>query len=78
MIDKQAYPVNLIQIIRLQDDAANNTCARSGLHHHFGLSEEEVEVGVNGRCVALLSDSELGALWANGNFACSDFSLIQS
>jgi hypothetical protein len=56
------YPVDFIENIGFQDNTADNTNTRSSLQDNLGLSKEEEEVGLNGRRVALLCNSELGTI----------------
>lgn len=57
-----AYPVNLVQVLGLQDDTADNTLARGGLHGDLDLSVEDVEVGLDGRGFPALADGERSAV----------------
>jgi len=58
----EELPVDLVEVIALEDDGADDTLARSGLHGHINAAEEEVEVGLDGRRLTLLGDAELRAL----------------
>lgn len=61
------YPVDLVQIIRLQHDAADNALPGSGLHLDFGRPEEEVKAGLDRRGVTLFGDGELDPVGAVRN-----------
>ena len=63
----QELPVNLVENIALEDDGADNALARSGLHGDVDTAEEEVEVGLESRSLALLRDVELCALVVVGD-----------
>lgn len=65
------YPVDLIQIVRLQDDTANNTLTRSDPHLDINTAKENVEVGLDGGSVTLLGNSELGTIFAEVDLAGS-------
>lgn len=56
------YPVNLIQVVRLQDDGADDTGTRSSLHLDLIVAEEGVELGVHGGSIGILVDGELGTI----------------
>lgn len=71
------YPVNLIQVIRLQKGGADNALARSSLHLNGQFAVEEVEVADNGRSISFLVDSELGTIGAGGDTATTDLELVE-
>ncbi len=52
----------LIEIIRLENSAGDDTLAGGGLNLDFDLAEEDVLAGVDGRGVAVLGDAEDGTL----------------
>lgn len=54
------YPVNLIQVARLQNVRADNTGAVGGSQLDIDMTEEDVPFTGDGRGLALLSDLELG------------------
>lgn len=56
------YPVNLVKIIRLKHDTADDASAGGRFHGDRYFAEEDVEVGLNGGSIALLADSKLGAV----------------
>ena len=56
----QELPINLIEIIRLEDNRADDTSTRCGLHLHINPAEEDVEVCLDGRRFASLCNCELG------------------
>jgi hypothetical protein len=56
------YPVNLVKIVRLEHDAADNASARGCFHGDGDFTEEDVEVCLDGGSITLLVDSELGAV----------------
>jgi hypothetical protein len=58
----QKLPVDLVEVVTLEDDGADDTLARSGLHGDVDTAEEEEEVGLDSRRLTLLGDAELGAL----------------
>lgn len=55
------FPVHLIQIVGLEDDAADDSPACGGSHPYFDFAEEEVEFGLDGGGFALGVDREFGA-----------------
>jgi hypothetical protein len=58
----QELPVYLVKVVALEDDGADNALAWCRLHSDIDTAEEEVEVGLDGRCLTLLRDAELCAL----------------
>lgn len=56
------YPVDLVKVIRLEHDAADDASARGCFHGDGDFTEEDVEVCLDGGGIALLVDSELGAV----------------
>lgn len=62
MVVQNTYPVDLVQVIRLDDNAADDSSSRSSFQRDFGLSEEEVEVRLDGGRVKPLLDGELRAI----------------
>ena len=58
----EELPVDFVEVIALENDGADDTLARSGLHGDIDTAEEEVEVGLDGRRLTLLGDAELCAL----------------
>jgi hypothetical protein len=63
----EELPVDFVKIITLKDDGADDTLARRGLHGDVDTAEEEVEVALDGRRLALLRDAELRALVVVGD-----------
>lgn len=55
------YPVDLVQVVGLEDGSAHDSGAVGSSHHDLEVAEHEVEVGFDGGCVTLLVDGELGA-----------------
>jgi hypothetical protein len=56
------YPVHFVQVVRLQDDTADNPGTRSRLHLDLRRTEEKVEIGLDGGGIAFLVDDELGTV----------------
>lgn len=54
------YPVNFIQVVRLHHTGADDTGTIGSTKFDLHIAEEDVEVGLNGRGIALLADLELG------------------
>jgi hypothetical protein len=77
LIWKVTYPVNLIEVIGLQNNGADNTLARSSLHLDGDLTVEEIEVGLDGWGIALLVDSELATIAASIDLSSSGGPLVQ-
>ena len=61
-ITTQPLPVNLVQIVRLEDEARDNTLAERGLDGHIDLAEEDVLVGTNRGSITFLVDGENSTL----------------
>lgn len=59
-----SYPVDLVEIIRLQHDATDDASAWGCFHGDGDFTEEDVEVCLDGGCLTLLVDCELGAVRA--------------
>lgn len=74
----ETYPVNLVQVVRLQDNAADDTLARSDSHLDIDTAEEDVEVGLDGGSITLLGHGELGAIVAKVDLASSGLEARQS
>lgn len=72
------HPVDLIQVIGLQNNAADDTGSRGNLHRDIDLAEEDVEIGLNGRGITLLVDGELGAIGASLHMAGGGLPSIES
>ena len=58
------FPVHLIQVVRLKHDAAYDSLARGGFEPDLELTEEDVELGLNGRRITFIVDCVLGAVVA--------------
>lgn len=56
----RSYPVDLIEVVGLQDGSAHDSDAVGGSHLHFDITEEDIGLGFNGRGIAPLTDHELG------------------
>lgn len=56
------YPINLIQIIRQEYYAADDTRAIGDFHLDIDMAEEEVECSLYSRRVPFFTDDECGAL----------------
>ena len=72
------YPIDLIQIVRLENDAAHDTSTRSRLHGNRNITKENVEVGLNGGSITLLVDGEGSTVRAGLDSAGSGSPLIQT
>jgi hypothetical protein len=62
----QPFPINLIEVIRFKNEAANDTRARGSLHHGVDLSEEDVLVARNSWGFSDFADGELSAICSVG------------
>ena len=60
-VSAEDLPVNFIQIVALQDDAADDAGAGSGAHPDFNFATKEVVFGLDGGGVAARGDGEVGA-----------------
>lgn len=56
------YPIDLIQVIGLEDQGADHTLTFGGLHGDRNLTKENVEVGLDGGSITTLGEGELGAI----------------
>lgn len=56
------FPVDLVQVVGLQDHAADNTLAWSHLDMGLDNAKEDVEIGLQGRRVEFLGDAKFGAM----------------
>lgn len=56
------YPVDLVEVVRLQNEAGHDTRARSNLHLNLDRAEEEVPIRGDGRSIASLGDREHSTL----------------
>lgn len=66
-LKREAHPVNLVQVVRLQDNTADNTSTAGSLHDNLSSAEEEVEVGLDGGSLASLVDSERSTILIEGD-----------
>lgn len=66
------YPVDLVQVIRLEHNTADNTSTGGSLHLDFGSTPEEVVSGLKGGSVTLLLNDELGTVGSICNGARGD------
>lgn len=66
------FPVNLVQVVRLQHDTTDDTSTGSHLDVHFDDAEEDVEGGLDCGRFELLVDGEFGALVGVDDFAIGD------
>ena len=55
-------PVDLVQVVGLEHDAADNSLARGGLEPDLDFAEEDVEFGLHCGRIAFVVDGELGAV----------------
>lgn len=58
IVAAQPFPVNFIQVVRLQYCAADDALARGGLDHELDMSEHDVPLGVEQGRIALLGHRE--------------------
>lgn len=72
-----AYPVDLVEVVGLEDGGAYDAGAVGGSHHDFEVAEHDVEVGFDGGCVALLVDGELGTERGAGYIPGADSPAIE-
>lgn len=72
------YPIDFIQIIRFENEGADDSLSRSGFHGDGDFTEKHVEIALNGRCVTPLVDGELGTIGARWDGACNGLPLIQA
>lgn len=63
----QPLPINLIKIIRLEDEGADDASAWGGLGDDSDLSEEDVLGGAHGGGVGGLVDDEVGSVGVVGH-----------
>jgi hypothetical protein len=56
------FPINLIQIVRLQNETADGSGASARSHCHIDLSEHDVLGTADGWGIGLLADHELGTV----------------
>lgn len=61
-ISTNPLEINLIQILRLEDETADDTGTWGGLHGDGDLSEEDVLVDSDGWGIGLLADGKLGTV----------------
>lgn len=60
-------PIDLVKIVGLEHDGRDDTLARRGLQLHIDTTEEEVEVGLDSRSLALLGNAELSTVGPVGD-----------
>ena len=76
-IQEPTHPVDLVEIIRLQHNAADNAGSRGNLHFNIDSAEEQVAFGLNGGCVTLLGDGELSTVIAKVHFTSGGLPSVQ-
>lgn len=69
VVGTQPLPVNLVEIIGLQDGTADDAGAGSCLDFHIHSSEHDVPVGLQERAIALLGHGEDGTIVPIGDLA---------
>lgn len=77
-ITTEGFPVDLVQVIGLEHDRADNTSTRSSLQCDLGGTEKEVADGVDSRSIALLGNGERGTLATVAHGARSDSPVLRS
>lgn len=60
-VSAEDLPVDFIQVIALQDDAADDAGAGGGAHPDFDFAAEEVVFGLDSGGIAAHGDGEVGA-----------------
>lgn len=55
-----AHPVNLIEVVRLEDVSADDAGSVGSSQLDIDMAKEYVEVTLDGGCITLLRDGELG------------------
>jgi hypothetical protein len=60
IISAESFPINLVQIIALEDNGGHNAGAGGHLHNNIDVTEEDVVVGLDGGGVSSLGDRKLG------------------
>jgi hypothetical protein len=58
-IQDNSHPVNLVKVVRLQHSSTDNTSAICSSHLNLDPTEEDIEVALDSRGIALLGDGEL-------------------
>jgi hypothetical protein len=61
-VTAESFPVDLVQVIGLEHNRADNTRTGSSLQCHLGRTEKEVCRGLDRRSIALLGDGEPGTV----------------
>lgn len=72
-----AYPVNLIEVVRLHDDTADDTGTRSSLHLNIDTAKEEVALGVNGGRITLLVDGKSSTIVVESHIASGSLPAVK-
>lgn len=67
----EPLPINLIEIIGLENERANGTGSRASLHGDGDLSEEDVFSTLDGRCIGPLRDRKLSTIRSRVCQACA-------
>ena len=71
------FPVNLIEIVGEEYNAADDAAARSSLSNNIDATEEKVPIGPHGGCVALFEEANLGAILPAIGIVCHIFIIGQ-
>lgn len=62
IVGTQPFPINLVEIVGLQDEGADNTSAWGSLYLRLDLAKEDVFRGADRWRIGLLINGELGAV----------------
>lgn len=71
------YPVDLVEVVGLEDGGADDAGAVGSAHHDLEVAEEDVKVGFDCGGVTLLVDGELGAEGGAGDVSSADSPAIE-
>ena len=68
----EEFPIDFIQVVRFEDNRANNALSRGRLHLDFNVAEEEIAVGLDCWSITALVDCKLSTVGIIGEGACSN------
>lgn len=66
---KRTHPINLVQIVRLHDDGADDPGTIGSFHNNLNFAKENIKVGLQRRRIEPLGNGEFGPVAAIGDIA---------
>lgn len=58
----EELPIDLVKVVGFEDDGGDDASTWGSLHDNINATEEEVEVGLDGRCLVAVGNAKDGAI----------------